>query len=191
MPNATRCPVSGCSNPVRTRGLCKSHYMVARRKGLVAPLPQVDREALFWSKVDKAAGPDGCWLWTGLLARGGYGRFNIEGRYVRAHRLAFHLATGVDPGDLYVCHHCDTPLCVNPAHLFLGTHADNMADMRTKRRNPAGADHHTTTVTDVDVVEIRQRRAEGQTLKSIGNDYGLSEATVSRIANRISWSHVP
>lgn len=149
------------------------------------------REALFWSKVDKTAGPDGCWPWTGMRLRRGYGRFWWQGGNVKAHRLAFELGTGEAPGEMLVCHHCDNPPCCNPAHLFLGTHQDNMADMRAKRRNPSGSSHYTTTITESDVAQIRRRRAEGQTLKSIGAEYGVSEATVSRIANRISWSHVP
>lgn len=76
---------------------------------------------------------DGCWEWLGRPDRRGYGEFTTGGKKVRAHRFSYHLFVG-DPGALFVLHRCDNPLCVRPDHLFLGTHADNMADMRAKGR---------------------------------------------------------
>ena len=93
----------------------------------------------FWSKVDQR-GPDECWPWT-ASTNGGYGAFGAKlfgekkMRVHRAHRVAFFLATGVAPDDLVVCHSCDNPPCCNPAHLWLGTQADNNRDMSIKGRN--------------------------------------------------------
>lgn len=84
--------------------------------------------AMFWSKVEIKS-VHGCWLWS-AASPGRYGSF----RGVAAHRLAWELTNRKDIGDLCACHRCDTPLCVNPDHIFLGTHADNMADMVEKRR---------------------------------------------------------
>lgn len=76
---------------------------------------------------------DGCWRWLANTDRRGYGHLTIKGKAVQAHRFAYELFVG-PPGDLFVLHRCDNPACVRPDHLWLGTHADNMADMKTKNR---------------------------------------------------------
>jgi len=85
----------------------------------------------FWSKVDRR-GPDECWLWQGCMTRG-YGQFWVDGRMRNAHRVSFELTSGPIPDGMFVCHRCDNPRCVNSAHLFLGTHADNMRDSEKRR----------------------------------------------------------
>lgn len=84
---------------------------------------------------DKVKVIDGCWIWQGGKNKDGYGAATVNGKYINAHRLSFKLNIGEIPKGMFVCHTCDTPSCINPEHLFLGTHEDNMKDMKKKGRN--------------------------------------------------------
>src|ERR1051325_2224677 len=91
----------------------------------------------FWRSVARR-GDDDCWLWTAGIGTRGYGQFRVGQLMVGSHRVAFILSSGEIPEGLCVCHSCDTPLCCNPAHLFLGTHAMNAADRKAKGRSAYG-----------------------------------------------------
>ena len=106
--------------------------------------PRVRRDATLPERLehytDTSAGPGGCWPWTGARSGGGYGYLWWRGRSRQAHRLSFAAANGSIPAGAFILHRCDNPRCVNPAHLFAGSHADNMRDMFSKGRGrlPAG-----------------------------------------------------
>lgn len=135
-----------------------------------------------------AIGP--CVLWTGFLKPNGYGQRMVGGRVILAHRHAWALVHG-DPGALCVCHRCDVRACINVAHLFLGTHADNMADMHAKgRRSHVGAKgerHGRAKLTDDQVREIRAS-LESQTV--IARRLGVSQSNVSKIRSGKRWVHI-
>jgi HNH endonuclease/Helix-turn-helix len=145
----------------------------------------------FWKYV--TAGPfTECWLWNGLLSSNGYGRIGQEktGRLLYTHRVSWELHNGPIPDDLCVCHTCDNRRCVNPYHLFLGTYADNLADMRAKGRGGIG-----TAVggklTKTEVIEIRVLRSQGIPQKELAKRFGVTQATIHRIEYRKVWKYIP
>jgi len=131
-------------------------------------------EERFWSKVNR----DGdCWLWRGARTSTGYGHLNVDGRSVRAHRFSYALAHGCLPKHLVVCHRCDNRLCVRPSHLFIGTQSDNLADMRSKRRQRGGR----PKATDAQVVEMRRMYWSGsKRICEIARLMGFSPGLVAR-----------
>lgn len=120
------------------------------------------------------SGPGECWTWRGAATPHGYGKFFMNGRVEYAHRAAYELATGERPEGKVVCHRCDNPGCVNPAHLFAGTHAENSADMVRKGRGQAGERHWKAKLTGPQVAEIRTRVAAGETQRSLAREFGVS-----------------
>jgi hypothetical protein len=148
--------------------------------------------ARFWSKVQKGTG---CWLWTGGLNKpNGYGQIEVEGRHALTHRVAWQLAHPEQPvrSPLCVLHHCDNPQCVNPDHLFLGTHADNMHDMFDKERRvqPRGEGHGMSKLTDADVLLIRSRHMQRISAHRLSLEFGVVRSTVQRIVRRDTWTHI-
>lgn len=166
------------------------------RDGMEA-IPEVI-QARFWAKVKKG---EGCWLWTASLRNKGYGAFayRLNRRVIqdRAHRFSWLLAFGPVPDGLFVLHRCDTPACVRPDHLFLGTNADNVRDMMAKGRHVVGGTHsglkskyrsgknHWNYHTPDDVIlAIRARRAAGTPYQRIADEFGLALGYVWRVATR-------
>lgn len=142
--------------------------------------------------------PSGCIEWAGVTLKSNgrdshrYGRFTQSGVKQLAHRVAFERANGPIPDGLMVLHRCDNTLCCNPGHLFLGTHADNMADMRSKgranRRPPPprrGEASPVMKLRDAEITEIRSRRASGETVTSLAAAFGVHYSYISRVARGI------
>lgn len=139
--------------------------------------------------------PGGCWWWLGPVTKNGYGLLSWERpglpRLYRTHRVAFTAYHG-EPGSLHVCHTCDNRTCCNPDHLFLGTHADNMADRNVKGRQAfqKGESHGGHVLTEAGVLEIRRLVAGGMTQKDVASIYGVCRATVGHIITGIRWPHI-
>ncbi len=146
-------------------------------------------EERFAGKFDKAE-PDECWLWKASFFYTGYGQsHNVAGKGTTAHRVSHELYVGPIPEGMHVLHKCDVRACVNPSHLFLGTHADNMADMYAKGRQPSqkGTDSGRSKLTEAQVLEIRASNEGGGVL---GRQYGVTRKNISSIRLRQSWKHI-
>jgi hypothetical protein len=153
---------------------------------------KLSRPAMFWRHVEIGR-VDDCWPWTGSRYRGGYGRIRRGGVQRVAHREAFEIAFGESvPRELMVCHRCDNPCCVNPAHLFLGTAADNNGDRKSKGRNAdtRGERHPMAKVTAADVMEMRRMRAGGAIFKEIGARFGVTTQAAFLAVTGKSWGHL-
>ena len=135
---------------------------------------------------------DGCWEWNACRNSDGYGRFNVAGITHFAHRISFQLYVGEIQEGLFVCHHCDNPGCVNPAHLFLGTNADNLRDRDNKGRGVycCGEKNVLAKLTATQVVEIRVAYSEGATQRNLAKEFGVSQATICHIVRRQHWKNV-
>tara|TARA_R110000796_G_scaffold14526_6_gene47528 strand:+ start:1099 stop:1572 length:474 start_codon:yes stop_codon:yes gene_type:complete len=132
----------------------------------------------------------GCWEWQAFRDRGGYGKMSVGSRVMKAHRVSFALTFGPFDSDLLVCHDCDNRSCVNPDHLFLGTPADNSADMKSKGRQAKGEANGRSKLTEADIPAIMAQHATGATMRAIARDFGVSHAVISSIIRGESWTHV-
>ncbi len=161
----------------------------------IPPMTERDK-ARFGKRVTKL-GADDCWRWYDAgITSNGYGNFSIRGVDFRAHRVAYLIATGNDPGLLCVCHACDNRACVNPAHLFLGTQSENLRDAVSKGRfapeGMKGEANPRAKLTDEIVIEIRKRYAsENIGPKRLARNYGVAHSLVQRIVNGNAWPHLP
>lgn len=159
-------------------------FLLMPRVKLFAAYKEKTREekiALIESKIERI--PEcGCWIWIAALYRDKrYGRFGGQ----PAHRVSWELFRGPIPEGLNVCHYCDTPLCVNPDHLFLGTGKDNSQDMVKKKRWNA---KHCTKLTDEQVMAIRK---DSRSYIEIAKDYGITPNYVNDLRAGRSRYHVP
>lgn len=157
-------------------------------KGVYARKVQTLAER-FWPKVDRR-GPDECWPWLAFRKANGYGSINEaghDGHPLQAHRVAWELTHGPIAEGLFVCHRCDNPPCCNPAHLFLGTHEDNVGDMVKKDRVSHGEKHHHRKLTEEQVRWLREHAVPGVSKERIARDLGITSRHARKIASRGAW----
>lgn len=161
-------------------------------------------EERFWSKVDQNGptpdhaqelGP--CWVWTGsTIGNSGYGKFwdgsflpSGNPRMVGAHTWS-HNAFVAPLNGLWALHRCDNRLCVRPAHLFAGTPGDNNQDTASKGRHVHGSAHHSSQLSEANVLEIRRLFSEGTNRKALADAYSVNWSTINKIVKRQIWKHV-
>lgn len=141
-------------------------------------------------KCVKVGGPDDCWPWLGCTKKG-YGVLTISDTQFIATRIAFILFTGPLRNDLFVCHRCDNPACVNPGHLFIGTPMDNIRDAVSKGRMTTGEKHWANKYNAETVLAIRAEYAKGELqIKQIAKKFGMSIPNCDHIVRRVSWKHI-
>jgi hypothetical protein len=152
------------------------------------PLPQLteeDKIRLFTQTKKEGE----CWVWQGNRDQG-YGRIMFRGQRYLVHRAAWILAFGPIPPGMCVCHACDNPPCINPAHLWLGPHAENIADCKRKGRNSRGERQRLAKLTADDVRQIRHLREKGLEQQEIAGLFNCHNATISRILAGKIWGFV-
>lgn len=162
---------------------------------LPAAMPYADRfvaitervRARFLSKIRRTRG---CWEWTGHRDSYGYGRLNIERSSVLAHRIALYLSDPAWGAQDQALHRCDNPACVRPDHLFPGTQVDNVKDMVAKGRGGTarGESNALSKLTAEQVREIRRRKAAGESLRAIAENFGVTPSAAGRAASGDTWA---
>jgi len=157
----------------------------------------------FWNKVSVGL-PNECWEWQASKVIG-YGQFVIRNIPFRAHRVSFIMHYGEPSQELLICHSCDNPACVNPEHLFAGTHKDNHSDMMQKNRHAhgewfkahqfqhcaRGEDGSAAKLTEAQILEIRSLHIPRiVTQRTLASKFGVSQTQISRIINHQRWTHI-
>lgn len=149
-------------------------------------MPVLDR-LMAGSSVDPLTD---CWNWKRQRCRKGYGRIKIKGISKVVHRISYEVHLGCVPDEMLVCHTCDNRGCINPDHLFLGTNADNMADMVAKGRQGKlrGEACGRAKLSESDVIAIRGAVGIGR--GDLAEKYGISRASINDILSGRSWTHL-
>ena len=150
----------------------------------------IDQKVLdrFWDKVD-IRGKDDCWEWQAATNGNSYGQFNWKGNRIYAHRCSWLLHYAEIPGDMQVCHHCDNPGCVNPAHLFIGTQSDNIQDAANKNRlvDNSGAMNGRAKLTIRQIIDIR---ASSASKVALARRHNVDRKTIWNIVNYRTWKYI-
>ena len=152
--------------------------------------PRVQLRALFDNSIPEPN--SGCWLWMRSTQNQGYGRVYDGSKVVLAHRAAYAAAYGPIADGVKILHRCDTPLCINPDHVFPGSQFENMRDCRDKGRMRVppprlGESHHAGRLTEA---SVRKIRADARPYSEIASAYGISKSMVFAVKSRSNWAHV-
>jgi hypothetical protein len=180
------CTVPLCQNKHYGQGLCSLHYQQRLRERRGVPKRITDTRL----RIEADSIPvteSGCWLWLGTVNHRGYGCISVNDKTHTAHRLAWEAWQGPIAAGAYVLHKCDVRCCVNPRHLFLGDHAENMADMTRKGRSLYGEKNTMSKLDDKTVLLIR---SSTESSRVMAQKLGVSKSLVKQVRARTIWKHV-
>lgn len=192
---STRCRVDVCDRDASIKGLCPAHRRRELR-GLPIDAPVRARRSprlplAEYLEQNSIPEPNtGCILWTGAVSENGYAQVSEGGRNRNGHRIAWVLQNGDIPDGLVVRHRCDTRPCINVDHLELGTHADNMRDMKERGRAPRGERGGSAQVTSEMVSQMRTRHRRGESYTEISRDLDVTLGIVWDAVNGKTWKHI-
>lgn len=190
-----KCAFDECERDAVCKGYCDKHYRRVLRRGDVndygsRKVAEGDAIERFHQKYE--INESGCWMWTGGTRPNSKGvlyprHWTDDSESIGAHRFSFELVHGAIPQGMYVCHKCDTPLCVNPDHLFLGSHQDNMCDMVAKQRSFTGRGEDKKGRSKLTNQQADQIRKMGMSHSKIAAMFGVSATTIGRIKRKESY----
>jgi hypothetical protein len=190
-----KCAFDECERDAVCKGYCDKHYRRVLRRGDVndygsRKVAEGDAIERFHQKYE--INESGCWMWTGGTRPNSKGvpyprHWTDDSESIGAHRFSFELVHGAIPQSMYVCHKCDTPLCVNPDHLFLGSHQDNMRDMVAKQRSFVGRGEDKKGRAKLTNQQADQIRKMNMSHSKIAFMFGVSATTIGRIKREESY----
>ena len=171
-----------CSKPLRGSSLRSARTLAFFKTDSAEDTWTEKTMQRFTSKISPP-NENGCMLWNASIRENGYGQFHLKGKVVKAHRYAYELAYGKIEDDRLVCHRCDVRACVNPDHLFLGTNAENTADMIAKQRSGNGRRKLTES-------QVREIRSSTETQRQLAERFQISIQHVYYIRRGTRWIHL-
>lgn len=187
--NGTKvCSIEGCDAGIHCKSLCNAHYRRLLNNGdpHITKRPGLGKSLAERLEMHTERSESGCWMWTAGGVR--YGKLQDGEKSVSAHVAAYELSNGPVPMGQVVRHKCDVPKCVNPAHLEVGTHADNSRDMTSQNRQAWGEKQGGVKLTAHQVLAIRETYATLRvTQRELALEYGVSQGNIRKIVTGNSW----
>lgn len=197
------CQYKNCNGKHTAQGFCPKHYTRFKLYGDPSFIKRNTRpkfltiEETFLDGFARLNDME-CWNWHGPKIKSGYGRVNFGNKSYGAHRFSYQYYISSIPEGMFVCHKCDNPCCVNPAHLFIGTIQDNNADCVNKGRHitfpnakrPKGSKHALSKLTEKEVMQIKRYIAEGMKDSDIFSLFNVSLSAINHIRIKRTWKHL-
>jgi ribosomal protein L31E len=187
------CSIENCENKYAAKGFCQKHYNNNKNHGdpLAGTYSQNKAGSKEYISENSEIDINGCWLWKRYKNNAGYGQSDFKGKHILAHRLSYLTFVGKIPNNLHVLHNCDNPACVNPKHLFLGTHQDNMNDKVNKNRQASKVNKKEVdeirTLYSVELAERAKGKDFQLTQKELAKRFRVSQTEINHIVNNKIW----